>query len=125
MTIRRLFIHFTITVASIAASLNIHTMAKNTSDGRRIVRPDLETIKSETTDPTSSRYYPKLMQSYLSNDTTLTAEDFRFLYYGYLFQEDYEPYRHVYNAARLKEIEPLYSKASHSRAECQSILQFS
>ena len=91
---------------------------------RKIVRPDLEQIKKETTDPKSKFYYPKLMESYLGNDTILTADDFRYLYYGYLFQEDYEPYRRSYNPGRQKELEPLYSKPNHTREECRAIMNF-
>lgn len=88
------------------------------------VRPDLKSIEAATKDPKSKYYYPRLMKSYRANDTIMTDEDFRYLYYGYLFQDDYEPYRHSYNVARLKELEPLYSKARHSRPECQAILEF-
>lgn len=104
---------------SIVPAASLHA-----SNERKVVRPDLEQIKEETTDPASKYYYPELMKSYLSNDTLLTPDDFRRLYFGYLFQEDYEPYRHVYNSARLKEIEPLYSKTAHTRAESQAILTF-
>ena len=64
------------------------------------------------------------MESYLGNDTILTADDFRYLYYGYLFQEDYEPYRRSYNPGRQKELEPLYSKPNHTREECRAIMNF-
>lgn len=115
MTLRSATISLILTIASAIACMAAPT---------RTVRPDLDQINAETTDPQSKYFYPKLMKSFLSNDTILDSDDFRYLYYGYLFQEDYEPYRHVYNAARLKEIEPLYSKTGHSRAECQQILKF-
>lgn len=56
-------------------------------------KPDLEKIKSEVLDPKSEFYYPRLEATYLRNDTTMTPEQFRHFYLGYMFQEDYDPYR--------------------------------
>ena len=125
MPIRKIFFPVTIVITALLSCFcGSKAFARKAPDVRKVVKPDLEQIKSETTNPESSKYYPKLMASFLSNDTILSDDDFRYLYYGYLFQEDYEPYRHVYNVQRFKEIEPLYSKTTHSRHECQSILQF-
>lgn len=87
-------------------------------------RPDLDKIEEETLNPSSPYFYKALMASYQSNDTIMGEEEFKYLYYGALFQDSYDPYPHVYNEARLKELEPLYSKAQHSRAECRAILEF-
>ncbi|MDE6447401.1 MAG: DUF4919 domain-containing protein, partial [Muribaculaceae bacterium] len=38
-------------------------------------------------------YFPKLMKIYNRNDTSMTQEQYRHLYLGYQFQEDYDPYR--------------------------------
>lgn len=46
------------------------------------------------TDPASRYYYPKLMGRYEQNETIMNLDDYRHLYYGYLFQEDFNPYRH-------------------------------
>lgn len=54
--------------------------------------PDYESIKSEVEDSSSEFYYPGLLARYTSFDTTLTQVDYRHLYYGYLYHEDYEPY---------------------------------
>lgn len=125
MTLRKILIPLSVIATALLSGVFApEAMAGRAPDARKVVRPDLELIKTSVTDPESKYFYPRLMASFLSNDTTLTTEDFRYLYYGYLFQEDYEPYRHVYNVQRLKEIEPLYSKSTHSREECQSILQF-
>jgi len=40
----------------------------------------------------SPYYYPAIYQRYLDLDTSLTANDFRHLYYGYSFQKAYQPY---------------------------------
>jgi hypothetical protein len=57
--------------------------------------PDYEGIKREIADPSSEYYYPKLLERLAKADTTL-AEDIntmRCIYYGYVFQPDYSPYR--------------------------------
>lgn len=83
--------------------------------------PDLARIKSDVSDPSSPYYYPKLMERYQQNETVMNLDDYRHLYYGYLFQEDFNPYRH--NEASNKN-ESLYYKSSHTRAELDSIIAY-
>lgn len=40
----------------------------------------------------SPYYYPVLYQRYIDLDTSLSTLEFRYLYYGYSFQEGYKPY---------------------------------
>ncbi len=54
--------------------------------------PDYDLIKSEIQDSASIFYYPKLLSRLNTFDATLTNQDYRHLYYGYIFQEKYEPY---------------------------------
>lgn len=83
--------------------------------------PDLEQIRREVNDPASPFYYPKLMGRYQQNETVMNLNDYRHLYYGYLFQEDFNPYRH--NEASSKN-ESLYYKNTHTRAELDSIISY-
>ncbi len=83
--------------------------------------PDFERIKAEVSDPKSQWYYPRLMQQYERNETVMTLDDYRHLYYGYLFQEDFNPYRH--NEAVTRN-EALYYKNKHTRAELDSIITY-
>jgi hypothetical protein len=55
-------------------------------------KPDYDLIKKDIQDSSSAFYYPKIMSRLLVYDTTLTIEDYRHLYYGYIFQNDYKPY---------------------------------
>lgn len=55
--------------------------------------PDYKHIEREVNSEHSRYYYPMLVQKYNSQDTTMTAEEFHYYYYGYTFQEDYNPYR--------------------------------
>lgn len=83
--------------------------------------PDLDQIRREVTDPASRYYYPRLMGRYEQNETIMNLDDYRHLYYGYLFQEDFNPYRH--NEASTKN-ESLYYKSTHTRAELDSIISY-
>lgn len=53
--------------------------------------PDEEEIFDRTTTASSPYYYPNLWIRYNAGDTTLTAEDYRYLYYGYAFRDEYKP----------------------------------
>lgn len=53
--------------------------------------PDFEKIASETTNPGSEFYYPRLMERYQKNDTTLTEQQYYYLYYGYPEHDNYRP----------------------------------
>ncbi|MEP2668639.1 MAG: DUF4919 domain-containing protein [Cyclobacteriaceae bacterium] len=55
-------------------------------------KPNYDLIRRETQDSTSGFFYPKLLSRLVAFDTTLTNEDYRHLYYGYIYQEDYKPY---------------------------------
>jgi len=83
--------------------------------------PDLDRIKAEVLDPKSPYYYPKLMERYEKNETVMNLNDYRHLYYGYLFQEDFNPYRH---SDVSNKNESLYYKEGHTRAELDSIITY-
>lgn len=52
---------------------------------------DREIIEESISDIVSEFYYPRLMARYEKSDTTLTQQDYFYLYYGYVFQPDYKP----------------------------------
>lgn len=86
------------------------------------VAPDLEKIKEEVTNPSSRYYYPELMKRYEAYDTTrLNLEDYRHLYLGAMYQEDYNPYRKSEYRDRIQE---LYYRPDHSRTELDSIIAY-
>lgn len=59
----------------------------------KVEKPDLEQIRRATINPSSQFYYPKLQKLYYTNDTVMTPEQFRYYYFGSMYQEDYNPYR--------------------------------
>lgn len=82
-------------------------------------RPDMSKIKEEVNNPESQYYYPKLIKMYEQNETIMNLEQYRHLYLGTMFQEDYNPYRHSPLSAG---IEALYYKENHTNAELDSII---
>ncbi|MCM1309849.1 MAG: DUF4919 domain-containing protein [Bacteroides sp.] len=85
------------------------------------VAPDMDQIREEVTNPTSKYYYPKLMAQYERNETIMTLDDFRRLYLGAMFAEDFNPYRTSPYAAV---VEDLYFKSHHSGRECDEIIKY-
>ena len=86
-----------------------------------VEKPDLEMIQRETLDPSSKFYFPKLMAKYVRNDTTMTNEEYRMFYLGYMFQEDYDPYRvSPYSGVT----DELRTKTTHSKEEIDTIRKY-
>jgi len=52
----------------------------------------LKKLKKEIRKKKSPFYYPELFERYIKLDTSLTTEEFRYLYYGFTFQQGYSPY---------------------------------
>lgn len=102
---------FLAVVAVLAVSLSAHA-------AQRLGTPDFDNIRKQTLDPQSRYYYPELLKSFWSNDTTMTADDYHYLYYGAIFQEDYNPYRANPFEKELKATQPLYFRHGQlSRSE--------
>jgi len=57
-----------------------------------IKAPDYKAIKKIIKNKSSDNYYPKLMERYKNSDTSLTIENFKTLYYGFLFTDSYSAY---------------------------------
>lgn len=49
-------------------------------------------LKKEIRKKKSAFYYPDLFDRYLTLDTSLSVEEFRYLYYGFTLQPEYSPY---------------------------------
>ena len=106
---------------SIAAIL-VLTVMMSASPRHFEVKPvDFDSIKSGISDPRSKYYYPVMMEKYLSNDTLLGYDAYRYLYYGYSFQDDFDPFR---NSEYSDVINELYYKKEFTRAECDTIIKY-
>ena len=86
-----------------------------------VEKPDLDEIKQKTLDPKSPFYFPKLMAKYSRNDTVMTNEEYRYFYLGYMFQEDYDPYRtSPYSGVT----DDLRQKTTHTKEEIDTIRKY-
>lgn len=84
--------------------------------------PDMQVIRAEITDRSSPYYYPRLMEEFLRNDTLMKIDKYRRLYLGYMFQEDYDPYR---PSPVTRDLTPLTSsRRTLTRAECDTIIRY-
>lgn len=83
-------------------------------------KPDMEQIKREINDRTSPYYYPRLMAEFQRNDTLMKIDKFRRLYLGYLFQEDYTPYRSKESRMMFTLRNPGHIQLT--RQECDSVI---
>lgn len=88
-----------------------------------VKKVDFDSIGTAVNDPKSKFYYPRLLENFLSNDTVLKHEDYRHLYYGYTFQEDYDPVR-MSLSDYPEGIRDLYYKKDFTRAECDTIIKY-
>lgn len=86
-----------------------------------VEKPDLEAIRDKTLDPQSPYYFPKLLAKYNRNDTVMTNDEYRYFYLGYMFQEDYDPYRKSEYADKT---DLLRMKTSHTKDEMDTIRKY-
>lgn len=112
---KRLISIITIMIFAISGFISVaqNQIALFPSEGKA---PDMNVIKSLA----DSKKYDKLMSRYMKNDPTLTLDEYRQVYFGYIFQEDYNPYsKKDYG----EEIADLYYKQNLTRLECDSIIE--
>lgn len=115
--------NWALTAADVNPDSKSPNVKQKKSNKRQITvqRPDLEAIRVATLDPQSKMYYPKLIKKFNLNDTIMTADEYRHLYLGYMFQEDYDPYRE----SPYSSITDAYrNKASHTKEEIDTIRKY-
>lgn len=75
-------------IIAVIALLYAHTGLAQTE------KPDFNKIGKEISDKDSKFYYKNIIKRYADDDTTLSIEEYRYLYYGYSFQSGYSAYGH-------------------------------
>lgn len=111
-------------VSAAAAAMMLSATSVISAQNKRkitVAKPDLEEIRTSTLNPQSPYYFPKLMKKYESNDTTMTNEEYRHFYLGYMFQEDFDPYRVSPYASVTDD---LRMKATHTKEEIDTIRKY-
>lgn len=115
--LKQLIFSITLTIACLTTTLSSYGQ-----------RPDFEAINDSTATPSSKYYYPNLLARYRLMDTTLTAEDYRYLYYGYPETESYKPlltnsYTDSLSMAFSTRVTPSYATYSRVIHFCKVILE--
>ncbi len=109
----------TLLLISIAASIGVQAQVL---PQLKREKPDLEEIRRATLDHTSPYYYPWLMKEFQRNDTLMKIDKFRHLYLGYMFQEDYNPYR---SSERTITYDATLNRSKNlTRQECDSVIAY-
>ena len=71
-----------------------------------------DSVKLAISDSTKDTYYPKLFDRYNRFDTTLTLDEYRLIYYGFVFQDAY----YAYASDKKREVAELLGKRSYDKA---------
>jgi len=111
-------------VLSVAIMIPSICLAAKSNARAELGPPDMGAIAKASVDENSQYYYPKLLKAFMENDTTMTATEFQYFYYGTMFQEDYDPYRESPNPALLNELMPIYAKEKRSRSDRGKMLDY-
>jgi hypothetical protein len=104
----------------IGIAIFVFTAAAYSQD-QKYVKVDFSEVRKAVSDNAGPFYYPKLMERYIKNDTTLTLEEYRYLYYGYTFQKNYDPYWH---SKQQEELDAVYKKDTLSVSDCDTIIKY-
>lgn len=84
--------------------------------------PNFKEIEVNIKNQSSHFYYPNLMERYMQSDSTMTSEEMRHLYYGFIYQPTYVPTdTSSYNA----QLAQVLSKQSFTNNDYSEILQLS
>jgi hypothetical protein len=89
---------------------------------KKYIKPDYTAIERSAKDKALKTYYPRLFDRYQHNDTTLSDNDFRILYYGYYFQAKPHPKSNV--AAYEDSIKLLEHKEELTADEMKKMVRF-
>jgi len=83
-------------------------------------KPDYKLIKTNIENKSSNLYYKTLLGRLKSNDTLLTKDEYRHLYYGAALQKDYEPYQQSPNHEKLQKY---YQMETLSEADRKAVIR--
>lgn len=84
--------------------------------------PDDEDVFVRTADQNSPWYYPELMMRYVVGDTTLTATDYHYLYYGYAYDANYRPLENIPDNTEVLELLSGLGTAGATRSQAERLL---
>ena len=85
--------------------------------------PDEDDVLARTIDQSSKWYYPELMMRYVGGDTTLTVEDYHYLYYGYAYDANYRPLDNIPDNSDVLELLRGVGEQGATRSQAQLLLE--
>jgi hypothetical protein len=88
-------------------------LSANSSFSQKISNIDFDLVKKKTEDKNSAYYYPALIKRFINGDSTLKAQDYGYIYYGYVFSEYYNPYN---ESEKEKQFSEAYKNAEFGNA---------
>ena len=84
--------------------------------------PNYNVIQKNIENKDSEFYYPKLMDKLKANDTLITNDQYRHLYFGYTFQKEYHPYKISENE---KKLIPYFQSKDLKKSDYAEIIKIS
>ncbi|MGE6397880.1 DUF4919 domain-containing protein [Chryseobacterium sp. M5] len=84
--------------------------------------PNYNVIQKNIENKDSEFYYPKLMDKLKANDTLITNDQYKHLYFGYTFQKEYHPYKISENE---KKLNPYFQKKDLKKTDYAEIIKIS
>ncbi len=109
-------------ITLLTVMLFVTLMQGYTQDEEFFAAPDYRQIERHISDPSSSYHYPKLMEKYLQSEATMSPEEGRHLYFGYVTQPGYLP---VDTSRYNKLLAEVLSSRNISAGDYPQILQYS
>lgn len=92
------------------------------AQNKKYAKPNYKKIQTNINNKSSEYYYPTLLLKFQQGDTTLSMDQKRHLYYGYVFNPNYSPYgsNPFYDS-----LVPFLKKEDHSVIDLYTMLEFS
>ena len=84
-------------------------------------KPDYKKIEININNKNTNLFYNNLLEQYKKADSTMTLEEKRHLYYGYIFQSSYKPYDTSHYSDSLRS---LMKKDNHDKIDLKKIIRF-
>ena len=82
-------------------------------------KPDYEQIKLNIENKQSNFYYSKILNRFQAGDSTMTLEEKRHLYYGYVFHKNYSPYA---DSREDKQVKAVLDKEKPTKKEWKKLV---
>lgn len=87
-----------------------------------ITKPDYKKIEKEISNKKSRYFYENLFERFMKSDTTFTSIENHYLYYGYSFNKNYNPYN---RSEKFKDLDAVLSVEDKNKIDFDKALKIS